>query len=181
MGEPEPCPCENKTPPTSPGPVEDQEPLVRFVEDKGHIGKDGSGQLYLLPAAIRKDDIQGKKGRSFSLAREAHADRYDLERRAAARADEEWKRNPVFARTRAERLRAIKDGAKRREVCVFSDPTPPTGDFGAFPAHASAVRSDPPKDDKLRQHWLQLRTDVGACFDDIRHADGSPATVQTQP
>jgi hypothetical protein len=180
MGEPEPeaCPCENNIPPTSPGPVEDQEVVVRFVEDQGHIGADASGKVFLVPTAIRKDDIQGKKGRSLSLAREAYAERDDLERRAAARAEEKWRQNPILALTHARQLRAILDGAQRREVCVNSDPL--TDDLGTFPAHASAVRSDPPKDDQLRQHWLQLRTAVGECFDDIRHADGNPATVKTQ-
>lgn len=134
MSEPEPCPCEDKTPPASPGPVADQEILVRFVENRTHVATDGSGMVYLVPTAIRKEDLRGKNGRSFSLAREAHSEGSELIRRAAARtAEVEWKRNPVFARTRTERLRAIVDKAKRREVCVNSDPTTSENDpLGAF-------------------------------------------------
>jgi hypothetical protein len=183
MGEPEPCPCETKIPPTSPGPVEDHEVLVRFVEFKTQVGCDETGRIFLLPAAVRQDDIKGKAGRSFSIAREAHTDGDHLCIRALARTQEEdWKQNPVLARTHTKRLREIVDGAERREVCVNSDPTTAEKDpLGAFPGHASALRSDSPKDKKeieLRQIWLQIRTAVGDCFDDIRHADGSHVAVQ---
>jgi len=60
-------------------------------------------------------------------------------------------------------------------VCVNSDPTTSDDDvLGAFPAHASAVRSEPPKNDKLRHEWTLLRAAIGDVFDDIRHADGTP-------
>jgi len=93
MGEPEPCSCEKDTPPNSPGPVEAQEVLIRFVEVKEHIGTDGGGRAFLVPAAIRKDDLKGRNGRSLSLAREAHTDQTELQRRALVRtAEGEWKK-----------------------------------------------------------------------------------------
>src|ERR1700689_5368777 len=70
--ESEPCPCEEDTPATSPGPVKDGETVVRFVQIKEHVGGDASGRVFLRPTAVSKQDLSGRGDHSFSLVREAH-------------------------------------------------------------------------------------------------------------
>ena len=172
--EPEPCPCEEDTPATSPGPVKDGETVVRFVQIKEHVDGDASGRVFLRPTAVSKQDLSGRGDHSFSLVREAHIEENDFDKRAIAKTiSDEWKSDPVIARVPTAHLRAILDDKGRREICVNSDPTTAKDDrLGACPAHAAALRSDPPKD-KQRPAWLVLQAKVGECFEDIHHLDGS--------
>ena len=177
MGDREPCPCESVAPSTSPGPVSDAEVLIRFVEKSDLVVADDLGRNFLAATAVSKNDLHGKGGqRSFSVVREGYTEAEELKRRAVARTrEDQWRDNPVLARTEARRLREIVDLAMRREICVNSDPTYEKNDaLGPLPSHASVVRADPPLDDKMREQWLRLRTAVGECFDDIRHCDGTP-------
>lgn len=179
MDESDPCPCESVTPPMSPGPVGDQETVIRFVQIKDHVGQDESGRYFLRPTAITREELSGRRSHSFSLVREAHIEISDLRVRAVARTKcDEWNANPVLARVQTKRLRGLVDGNLRREICVNSDPTTADDDrFGACPAHAAALRSDPPLGDKQRAEWIILRTRMGECFDDIRHFDGSTISI----
>src|SRR5271165_3083874 len=134
-GEPEPCPRERDAPPTSPGPVENGAIVVRFVAIREHVGSDASGRVFLLPAAVKEEDLKGRRNHSFSLVREAHIEKSDLTARAIAKTvSEEWKSNPVIGRTATERLRALLDDTGRREICVNADPTTAEDDpLGACP------------------------------------------------
>ena len=174
MSEPEPCPCEDKVPDCSPGPVGDEETLVRFIKFASHVHSLGDGTFCLAPAAISQNDLQ-KKDRSLSSIREGFIGSEELRTRAATFAEEPgWKTDPVLARSSVLSLRSLVDGAGRREICVMSDPTLADDDpFGACPAHASARRSQPPLDPQKRTHWLLLRTQVGECFNWVEHWSGS--------
>src|SRR5260370_26504001 len=178
MAEVDLCPWENVVPLGSPGVVHGEEVLVRFVELREHVKYDDDGARSLAPAAVRQDDLVGRNNRSFSLVREGHIDPAHLRARAASRTSvSEWKTDPVVARTTANTLRALRDDDSRREICINSDPFLPGEDaLGACPAHAGAVRSNPPLDSKKRLIWQLLRTRMGECFGDIRHlSTSSPA------
>ena len=141
--------------------MKDGETVVRFVQIKEHVGGDASGRVFLRPTAVSKQDLSGRGDHSFSLVREAHIEENDFNKRAIAKTiSDEWKSDPVIARVPTAHLRAILDDKGRREICVNSDPTTAKDDrLGACPAHAAALRSDPPKD-KQRPAWLVLQAKV---------------------
>jgi hypothetical protein len=179
MGECEPCALECVSPKNSPGPVLNDETVVRLGVRPEHVGIDSQGRFYLAPTAVSRSDLHGKN-RSYSLLRDAHIKKEDLVIRAEAKNTcPRWDNNPVLARARTVNLRAIVDDNGRREICVNSDPTDENDKFGACPAHASALRSEnPPPPQKPRPpiqrvEWVILQAKVGDCFTDIRHADGT--------
>jgi hypothetical protein len=177
MSEADPCPSENCVPETSPGPVRNEETVVRFVEKKEHVKQDEGGSWRLVPAAVTKEELSARGGHSFSLIREAYVNNVELKARARARSCAELEGNPILARTQTERLRALTDENGRREICINSDPTTEENDpLGACPAHASALRSGNPPRSKQRVEWQILRTLVGECFSDVRHFNGEAIT-----
>jgi hypothetical protein len=184
MGECEPCARECSSPKNSPGPVSNDETIIRLGVRPEHVGVDSQGRFYLAPTAVSKSDLHGKN-RSYSLLRDAHIKKEDLVIRAEAKNTfPRWENNPVLARARTVNLRAIVDDNGRREICINSDPTTDENDkFGACPAHASALRSEnPPPPQKPRPpvqrvEWVIIQAKVGDCFTDIRHADGSLVTL----
>jgi hypothetical protein len=146
MGECEACSLECICPKNSPGPVLNDEMIVRLGVRPEHVRIDSQGRFYLAPTAVSKSDLHGKNDRSYSLLRDAHLNKEDLVIRAEAKNTfPDWHNNPVLARARTVSLRAIVDDNGRREICVNSDPTTDENDkFGACPAHASALRSKNP-------------------------------------
>jgi hypothetical protein len=182
MAECEACPLEYFSPKDSPGPVLDEETIIRLGVIPSHVAINSHGGFHLVPAAVSKSELQGKDDHSYSLLREDHLEKGDLIVRAKGKSTfPGWKNNPVLARTSVGRVRAVVDNNGRREVCVNADPTTDEIDqFGACPAHASALRSENPprsKSDPNRIGWMLLRAWVGACFTDIRHLDGAPVTL----
>jgi hypothetical protein len=115
MSEADPCPSENCVPETSPGPVRNEETVVRFVEKKEHVKQDEGGSWRLVPAAVTKEELSARGGHSFSLIREAYVNNVELKARARARSCAELEGNPILARTQTERLRALTDENGRRE------------------------------------------------------------------
>jgi hypothetical protein len=124
MAECEACPLEYFSPKDSPGPVLDEETIIRLGVIPSHVAINSHGGFHLVPAAVSKSELQGKDDHSYSLLREDHLEKGDLIVRAKGKSTfPGWKNNPVLARTSVGRVRAVVDNNGRREVCVNADPT----------------------------------------------------------
>jgi hypothetical protein len=177
------CADEAVAPAGAPGPVDDTETVIKFVRVALSLGWDNNGRPYLLPAAIRKEDLEAKKpGKSVSVFREEPAQPGELLRRGCAlNAQLEWRVDPVAARASVRRLRQLTDAvsAQWRLVCVNADPTDSSDLLGACPTHASIVRSDPKPDGKQRMEWLLARSAVAAAFSEMNITHLSSGVVVT--
>lgn len=171
---PEPCPCEGNSPDGAPGPVRDEETVIRFVPLRGWVARSGTGRAELTVAAFPEQELEGRNGRSVSVLRTS-TEPEDLARRAAARNREPaWAGDPVVARGPVGPMRQLRDGAKRREICVNADPV--KDDLGHCATHASILRSDPPPDRTRRLQRAKLRLVLASVFIEIAHLSGAPFT-----
>lgn len=182
MGECEACPLEWISAENSPGPVLNEETIIRLGVIPSHVAIASQGGFHLVPVAVSKSELNGKNNHSYSLLREAHVEENDLIARAkGTNTFPGWNDNPVLARASVANVRAVVDDNGTREICVNADPTTDETDrFGACRAHASALRSENPPRSKIdpnRIGWMLLRTWVGECFTDIRHVDGAPVAL----
>lgn len=171
---PEPCPCEGNAPDGAPGPVADDETVIRIVPLRGWLARSGTGRAELTSAAFPEDELEGKKGKSASVLRPM-TEPAELARRAAARNREEaWANDPVVARGLVRPMRQLRDGADRREICVNADPV--TDALGPCSTHASILRSVPLPDRSKRLERAKLRLALASVFIEIAHLSGAPFT-----
>jgi hypothetical protein len=175
------CAQETATSPGAPAPVDHAETVLYFVRLAIWLGWNSQGEPYLLPTAIRKEDIEAKKlGKSVSVYRESLTALLELSRRGCAlNLQPEWIADPVAARAAVLSLRQLTDvlAANWRLVCVNADPTTAVDDpLGGCPTHASVVRSDPKPGDKQRMQWLLVQSEVAAAFNQITHLSGAAVT-----
>ncbi len=171
---PEPCPCEGHAPDGAPGPVADDETVIRIVPLRGWLARGAAGQAELSVAAFPEQELEGKNGKSVSVLRPM-TEPADLARRAAARNREDaWAGDPVVARGSAGSMRQLRDGAGRREICVNADPV--TDALGPCSTHASILRSDPPPDRTRRLQRAKLRLALASVFVEVVHLSGHPIT-----
>jgi hypothetical protein len=168
------CPCEGQAPPPAPGPVANTETIIRFVSDATHICLESNGKWGMVPTAFSKEELAGKKNKSFSVLRDPHTAEAEITRRAKEKTLEpSWKADPVLARAPVLAVRELRDGGNRRIVCVNADPTTAQTDtLGPCPTHASLLRAEPPLDAKQNMEWLTLRMALRSAFRDIKHASG---------
>ncbi len=171
---PEPCPCEGNAPDGAPGPVADDETVIRIVPLRGWLARSGTGRAELTSAAFPEDELEGKKGKSASVLRPMTA-AAELAQRAAARNREEaWASDPVVARGLVGPMRQLCDGAARREICVNADPV--TDALGSCSTHASILRSVPLPDRSKRLERAKLRLALASVFAEIAHLSEAPFT-----
>lgn len=167
----DPCPCEGDSPEGAPGPVEDDEAVIRFVPYWNWLLRNGAGDLVLDQAAFPQQELEGKLGKSVSVLR-SMTDPPEIARRAIHRNREpKWADDPVAARGGVRPMRHLHDNAGRREICVNADPISDV--LGHCPTHASILRATPPLDRDQRLHWAKLRLALASAFTDIAHVSGS--------
>jgi hypothetical protein len=168
--EPSPCPREGDSPGDAPGPVGDDEVVIRFVPARHWLVQNPSGVPELSPAAFPRYELRGRDGKSVSVLRNL-TEPGEIARRAALRNREPvWSDDPVVARAHVAALRQLRDQAGRREVCVNAHPV--TDDGGHCPTHASILRSDPPPAERLE--WAMLRASLVHMFAEVSHLSGGP-------
>lgn len=174
-GETSPCPCEDVTPDGAPGPVADDEALIRFVPVAAWLVRDDKGRATLTPTAFPKDELARNKGKNVSLLR-ALAPPGEVGRRVDALNKELRRhRDPVVARATAKDLRQLLDKKYRRELCVNAGPI--TDELGFCAMHASVVREFPPLDATQRLEWTSLRVKLASQFAEVSHFSGAPVTI----
>lgn len=177
----EPCPGEGEAPYPAPGPVEDAETLVRFISTRKDTIWDGV-TMRVSPGSFSSDDIKGAKGRngverSVSMFRRECTLSAELFARAERTNKEtDWIGCPVVALTTAAFVRKMRDGAERREFCVYAEPVDEADDpSGPCTTHAGLKRSKPERPDEQRVNKNILRDRLAGAFDELRHLrpDGS--------
>jgi hypothetical protein len=172
------CPGEANAPPGAPSPVDDTEQVVRCVPVSTDLVWN-QGVPVLGFVAIRREDLEGKNGKSFSVLRDNPlTPAHEITRRATAQNQQpQWASDPVVARAEVIGLRRLTDTYASnpgwRLVCVNADPTDATDQLGACPTHASVVRSNPIPGKEQRAQWLAARSAVAAAFKLVRHASGA--------
>jgi hypothetical protein len=170
---------EANSPAGSPGPVLDTELVVRVVPVALHLEFGPAGEIVLAPAAISREHLSGRNGKSFSVLREPHTSAIEIMRRALLQnRQSEWANDPVLARAKVEELRSLcEQSLNWRMVCVNADPTGKEDPLGPCPTHASVLRSNPqPSGPNQRMGWLLVQAEVAAKFTAISHVSGTLVT-----
>ena len=140
----DPCPCEQAAPDGAPGPVGDDETVIRHVPVAFWVTWDAKGRARLTQAAFPQDELRGRHGKSVSVLRGMTPPQEVAQRGASLNKEAAWVDDPVAAKARVGGLRHVLDKQQRRELCVNADPEESA--IGFCPTHASVLRACPPPD-----------------------------------